>query len=279
MKKKVLGSAIVGTVLVGGLALVGMSVQVIPQGHVGVVFSPASGVREQVLNEGWTLVNPIDRVTAYPVSTETIDVPYFNVLTRDGKELRLSLSYDYSNDAERVAEIFTKFRGQSPSAIEGGWLEDRAQRAALTIFSRYSVLDVFQNLARIQHDIFEEFRGLVAEYGFNVSAVTLRAPELDDNTRAMIQQVVDSQMELERMEFEREQAILFAETQREQARGIADALLIEAEAEAQANELLQQSLTDAIIASQWIEAWDGRLPQVSSDGSFLMDISTLLDSY
>ena len=277
MNKKIIGGIVTGAVLVGGLVLTAMSVTIVPQGHVGVVWSQASGVQDHVLGEGWTLVNPIHRVIAFPVSTETVNVETFNVLTRDGKSLGIKLAYDYSSDAEMVTDIFTKFRGQTPQSIEAGWLEDRVQRAALNVFSSYSVLDVFQNLANIQVEVFEEFRNLVEEYGFNVSAVTVQAPDMDESTREMIQQVVDSQLKLEQLEFERQQAVVEADTRIEQARGKAESTLIEAEAEAEANDLLQQSLTDELIASQWIEAWNGELPIVGGDGSYLIDINSLLD--
>jgi len=278
MNKKVTGGIVTGVGLLGCLILGIMSIEIIPQGHVGVVWSQASGVQEHVLGEGWTVVNPIHRVIAFPVSTETVNVDTFNVLTRDGKSLGIKLAYDYSSDAEMVTDIFTKFRGQTPQSIEAGWLEDRVQRAVLNVFSKYSVLDVFQNLANIQVEVFEEFRDLVGDYGFNVSAVTVQAPDMDESTREMIQQVVDSQLKLEQLEFERQQAIVEADTRIEQARGRAESTLIEAEAEAEANELLQNSLTDELIISQWIEAWNGELPLVSGEGNYFIDINALMNA-
>lgn len=278
MNKKVTGGIVTGVGLLGCLILGIMSIEIIPQGHVGVVWSQASGVQEHVLGEGWTVVNPIHRVIAFPISTETVNVDTFNVLTRDGKSLGIKLAYDYSSDAEMVTDIFTKFRGQTPQSIEAGWLEDRVQRAVLNVFSQYSVLDVFQNLASIQVEVFEEFRDLVGDYGFNVSAVTVQAPDMDESTREMIQQVVDSQLKLEQLEFERQQAIVEADTRIEQARGRAESTLIEAEAEAEANELLQKSLTDELIITQWIEAWNGELPLVSGEGNYFIDINTLMNA-
>lgn len=41
----------------------------------------------------------------------------------------------------------------------------------------------------------------------------------------------------------------------------AEALIVEAEATKEANELLKQSLTDELIEKQFIEKWDGKLPE------------------
>ena len=38
--------------------------------------------------------------------------------------------------------------------------------------------------------------------------------------------------------------------------------MIQAEAEAKANELLQQSLTDKILRQEYIDKWNGELPDI-----------------
>lgn len=277
IKTRITGAIILGATLVIGTILLLMSITIIPQGHVGLVWSQTDGVQDNILGEGLTFVAPLHRVTAMPVSTETVNVNYFNVITRDGKTLGIHMSYDYSVQADMVTSIFTMFRGQSMNVIEQGWLEDRVQRASLNVFGRYSVMDVFQNLARIQGDVFEEVVGIVEDYGFTISAVTIQAPILDSDTQAMVQQLVNAQLESERMQIELTQAMIEADTLIEEARGIAESTLILATAEAEANQLLQRSLTEELIAAQWIEAWDGRLPVVSGEGgNNIIDISSII---
>ena len=267
---------VVGILVITGVLVIASTTS-IPQGHVGLVWSVRDGVQDEVLGEGWRVVNPTHRVTAIPVSTETVNVTRFDVITRDGKTLGIYMSYDYFAQADRVTDIFTMFRGQDISVIESGWLEDRVQRASLNVFGRYSVMDVFQNLARIQQDVFEEFRDLVLDYGFSVTAVTIQAPALDHATQEMIQSVIDAQLELERMAVELEQEVIESDVRIERARGHAEALEIEARAEAAANDLLLQSLSQELIMMQWIESWNGELPVVSGDGNFFIDINALFE--
>jgi regulator of protease activity HflC (stomatin/prohibitin superfamily) len=47
----------------------------------------------------------------------------------------------------------------------------------------------------------------------------------------------------------------------------AEAKLVEAEAMKKSNELLKQSLTDELIMKQFIEKWDGKLPQVMGEST------------
>lgn len=88
-----MGVIMVGIGLVIAVGLIAMSVKVIEQGHAGVVYNRSTGVEKETLGQGWHLVSPFKRVTEYPVSTETVRVKNFNVQTKDGKPLAVSLSY------------------------------------------------------------------------------------------------------------------------------------------------------------------------------------------
>lgn len=259
--RRIVGASILGTGLLVGGILTAMSVEVIDQGHMGVVYSRSTGIEKETLGQGWHLVSPFKRVTEYPVSTETVHVQEFNVQTKDGKPLAISLSYDYSNEAEKLPDIYNKFKGQDPEVIESGWLQTRIKKAALNVFSTYSVLEVFQHQGEINAAIEKEFRNVVSDTGFMVDSVTLEAPKPDENTAKAIQGVVDAQQQLEKLEIEKQQAIVAAERDIEEAKG-----------KAEANRILKESLSPEIVELKKIEKWDGKLPQVSGDAAPFIQI-------
>ncbi|WP_257149586.1 SPFH domain-containing protein, partial [Bacillus cereus] len=104
------------------------------------------------------MVSPFERVTEYPVATGTVKVEKFKAQTKDGKALDVSMSYDYSNELEKLPHIYNKFKGQDPEIIEESWLQTRIKKATLNVFSKYSVLDVFQKQGEINAEIEKEFR-------------------------------------------------------------------------------------------------------------------------
>jgi hypothetical protein len=53
--------------------------------------------------------------------------------------------------------------------------------------------------------------------------------------------------------------------------------LIEAEAQAEANRKLAESITDDIINNKIIEKWDGKLPVVSGDSDTIIDFGSLTE--
>lgn len=63
----------------------------------------------------------------------------------------------------------------------------------------------------------------------------------------------------------------------ESARGRAESVTIEATAQAKANKLLSDSMTDRLIQAKYIEKWDGKLPTVQSGsgGANIIDLRGL----
>lgn len=261
--KFVVGSAVVGGIILAIVIALVMSITVVPQGHAGVVYKRSSGVQDTTLNQGWRVVSPMDRVTAYPVSTETVTVAPFNVQTKDGKPLVIEMQYDYSNQLEKLPYIYNKFKGQDADTIEAGWLQSRVKKASLNVFSKFSVLEVFQKQGEINAEIQKSFTELVEEHGFSVDSLTLGAPQPDENTMAAIQAVVDASQKLEQLEIEKEQAKAEAEKRKETALGEAEAIRIKSEADAKANKLLQASLSEGLVEYKALEKWDGKLPSVT----------------
>lgn len=64
----------------------------------------------------------------------------------------------------------------------------------------------------------------------------------------------------------------------DQANAEAESKLIEAQAEKEANELLEVSITDKILMQQYLENWDGKLPAVTGSDNLMLDVSGLMGS-
>lgn len=56
-----------------------------------------------------------------------------------------------------------------------------------------------------------------------------------------------------------------------EAKGVADSILLVAEAQAKANKLLETSMTPMLIQMEWVKQWDGKLPTVASGSGVIMD--------
>ena len=84
---------------------------------------------------------------------------------------------------------------------------------------------------------------------------------------------VTAQQKLELAKIEAETALINANKDKEVAEIEAEKILIAAEAEAQANVKIANSLSEALIQREKLEKWNGILPQIVSDGTIIKDFS------
>ena len=106
------------------------------------------------------------------------------------------------------------------------------------------------------------------DYGITITVLGLKEGISFENPA--IQQAIDEK-------FASEQKLVIQQNENEanlaKAEAEAKAKIMLAEAEAKANELLTQSLTDAILTQMYYEKWDGKLPYLyGADGNALIQI-------
>lgn len=90
-------------------------------------------------------------------------------------------------------------------------------------------------------------------------------------TKALNAKIEATQLAQQR-ENELRQTRAEAEKVKVEAQGIADAILLKAEAQAQANRLLNSSITSNLVEYEKIKKWDGNLPQVTGGAGTLIDL-------
>jgi regulator of protease activity HflC (stomatin/prohibitin superfamily) len=246
------------------------------------------GIENETLSQGFHIVAPWKHVSEYPISTETV---YYtknivdgddkddkkvdksvNVNTKDGKQVNVSITYAYHMDVEKLPAVYAKFRGQNIESIQNGYMKNAMYEALNNITSQYSLMElVGDKRPEINQKIFEAFRDDLEEYGIVIETFNLSDVVPDEATATAIQNVVNAQNALQQAKIEKEQAEVEAEKARVTAKGKADAAIIEAEGQAQANAKLQQSLTENVLRQRAIEKWSGNLPQVNgNNGGFIL---------
>ena len=272
-------------VAVFGVATLGlMCTNKIAPGYAGVVYNMDGGVEDTVLPQGYHLTAPWKKVISYPISTETVyytksdkseQDESINVNTKDGKQVNVSVTYSFHMDADNLPAVFTKFRGQPTQVIEAGYVKNEMYQAINEVTSQYSLMElVGDKRPEINAKVFEKFRDSLAPFGIIIETFNLSDVVPDEQTKEAIQKVVNAQNVLEQAKIEKQTAEVEAEKARVQAKGKADAAIIEAEGQSQANAKLQQSLSDNVIRQHAIEKWNGELPkyQLGNNTSSLINI-------
>lgn len=281
--KGFVGAVTTGLILVLAVIMLAICTVKIPAGYVGVIYSMNGGVAEETLSQGWHLVAPTKHVTKYTVGIEQSYLTSedkgdsekdesFTASSSEGKAVNIDLTFTYQYDANRVSEVFTKFKGKSGEDVKDSFIKPNVISWTKEVVSRYKVADM---LGEKRADINAEITAYLAEkaepYGIIISNASLINISVDEQTEKAINDKIKATQDAERQAVENQmnvdKATADAEAKRIAAQGEADALLIQAEAEAEANAKISESLTDNIIRQQYIDKWNGQTPTYMGGGS------------
>ena len=273
----------------------------IPAGYVGVVYNMNGGISDRTLTQGFHVISPTQNVTTYSIGIEqsyltaskdgdSNDDESFEVPSNDGKGLTVDMTFTYRYDADRVADTFTRFKGQSGKDVKNSFIKPNIMSWTKEVTAKYSVIDLLgDKRATLNSELTDYLKQKFEPYGIVIESVSLINIDPDEETRSAVQKKVNAQQDLElakieqqtanvNAEKEKEVAITKANQEKETAQINAEAKLIEAQAQADANRLISQSLTPELIRQQKYDKWDGKLPTVQAgyDSSVIVDTSDIL---
>lgn len=246
----------------GLLICLGGCVTKVPANHVGIVYSPFGGTKETTLGEGFAIKSPLDKV--YKISTEdqTTTVENLTTQTMDAQYVTSALDIKYRVNTANAYLVFKQYR--TLENMSDSLIQPTTQRVLELITTKYNVIDI---LGEKRSDIYGELEIALAKefekYGVEFRSISITDMDAGDKLEAAIED-----------EAVAKKAVETAEQNRIKAEKDAETKLVKAKAEKEANEILEQSLTDKILQQQWIEKWDGKLPTYygGSDSGLMFNV-------
>ena len=263
-------------IVIGVIALSTGSVSYISPGHVGIVIHRAGGgVDRTPLGPGLHGRNPLlTQIVEYPTFMQTLVLTRtttegsttndeINVNSQEGQPLSVDVSMSFELDPTRVPQLYQTFRTDI-ATIQHGYVKQTIRQVLQEVIGGEQIADIIgpkkaEAVGRAQALIATR----LAPYGILVKQFTLnelRAPETvmsAINTKnVMQQQALTAQNELQKNTFQ-------AQGDSIKAVGRAKAILAEAQAQAQANELLAKSISGSLVQYEMAKKWNGVMPQVS----------------
>lgn len=279
MKRKgLLGGTVLALVIIIGVIMLALCTTRVPAGYVAVQYNMNGGVKDEVLTQGWHLVSPTTKTTLYTVGIEQSYLTEgdngdskgdesFSVSSSEGKAMQIEMTFTYQYQPDSVNEVFTKFKGQSGKDVRDSFIKPNIISWTKEVIARYRVSDILgEERANVNIALTEYLSGKFKEYGITIANVSLSNIEVDEETRQAINAKITAQQNAETQSINNQtnidKATAEAQVKLTQAQAEADAKKIQAEAEAKANELLQQSLTNKILRQEYIDKWNGELPDI-----------------
>lgn len=197
--------------------------------------------------------------------------------TKDSQFVNSTLDIKYRVSSSNAYMVFKQFR--TLERMSETLIIPTTQRVLEQVTTSYNVIDILgekrnELYGLLEQRLTEEF----AKYGVEFYAISITDMDAGEKIEEAItaeavakKSVETAEQELLRAQTEAKQKSVTAQAEQDAARIKAETKKIEAEAEKEANDLLQKSLTEEILIQQWIEKWDGKVPEYyGGDGTDLI---------
>ncbi len=273
---KLLKLALAGVALVVLFSLAKSTVAYIEPGHVGIVIHRGGGgVDPQPLGPGFHVRNPLlTQISEYPTFMQTLVLTKantegsqnndeINVNSVEGQPLSLDVSMSFELRPDKVPQLYQTFR-TDVFTIQHGFIKQAIRQSLQEVVGNEEIAAILgpkkaEVVARTQAALQKR----LDPYGIEVKQFTLnefRAPSAVMDAislkNVMQQQALTAQNELQKNTFQ-------AQGDSIKAVGRAKAILAEAEAQAKANNLLSQSITQNLVQYEMAKRWNGQMPTVT----------------
>lgn len=198
----------------------------IPAGYVGVVYNMNGGISDRTLTQGFHVISPTQNVTTYSIGIEqsyltaskdgdSSDDESFEVPSNDGKGLTVDMTFTYRYDADRVADTFTRFKGQSGKDVKNSFIKPNIMSWTKEVTAKYSVIDLLgDKRATLNSELTDYLKQKFEPYGIVIESVSLINIDPDEETRSAVQKKVNAQQDLELAKIEQQTANVNAEKER-----------------------------------------------------------------
>lgn len=223
------------------IALTNTTFLTVEAGEKGVLFKKFSGGldKDVVYDQGFHVVAPWNTMFIYDVRTNEAFEP-MEVLSKNGLSISIELSYRYSPDPKKIGYLHDEIGKDYVNRI----IKPEIRSATREVIGQYFPEELYSTKREaIQQEIFDKTQLKVNTKNLLLDAVLIRSVTLPDNLKNAIE-----------TKLEEEQLSLQYKYKLDRERQEGERRVIEAQAKADANRILNASLTDKILRDKGIEA-------------------------
>jgi regulator of protease activity HflC (stomatin/prohibitin superfamily) len=232
------------------------SITIVPPGNVGVQVTLGKTNLDNVLTEGVTMVNPISSVKNVNVQLQRAQLENQSAGTKDMQQVHTDIVVNYRLTPNMVPTIYKEFGLNVADKV----LAPAISEVFKTVTGQYTSEELIIKREEVSSKILERLQTKVAPFDITVSNISLvnfgfgkAYQDAIDAKMVATQSKLKAEQDLQRIEVEAKSRIA-------QAEGEAKAIKIQAEA-------IQSNGGQAYVQLQWIDKWDGKMPNTVVNGS------------
>ena len=220
----------------------------IDAGHEGIkvsLYGTDKGVQDVSMVTGRVFYNPwTEEIYEFPTFVQTVDYNAFSVNAKDGSIFTVDPTISLRVEPGKSPQIFAKYRKPLNEVVENT-ISNHIKDVYRIEFNKYSTDEIISSREKFEQGVQDKMSEFFKKEGFVLEQLTsgIQPPSSITDAiaakNAAVQKAQQSENELRVVEAQ------------------AKKLIVQAEAEAKANQLKQQTLTPLLIQQQFIEKWNG----------------------
>ena len=235
------------------------SFRTIKSGQVGIRVRFGKVV-ETKMNEGVNFKIPfIEKIVKMNIQVQKVEIETESS-SKDLQTVKMNLAVNYKIDGLKATRLYKNVGTKYEDVV----LQPAIQESVKAVTSKYTAEELITKRNEVSNECVKELETKVKKYGLLVDNFNI--------TNFSFSEEFDKAIEEKQVA---EQKVLTAKQELEKAKVDAEKKIVQAEAEKQANELKQISLTDNIIKEKFIEKWNGELPK-ATNGNSIFNLDSIL---
>lgn len=195
----------------------------------------------------------------FALKTETMDGnnspngPQITVQDREGVTANIDITVRYSIKPDSVTEIYKRYQTQENFVAR--FIENDIRAAVRTVPAKYKTLELLNNRAQAELDITAYLEQRWEQQGVTVETVSLQEIRYSDDVKQRFDDAQASRIRVEQAKADLEATEVSAQQK-----------VVQAEAEAQANAILNASLSDKILQQRYLDT----LKELAASGNLVI---------
>ncbi|MCP4459925.1 MAG: prohibitin family protein [Cytophagales bacterium] len=208
-----------------------------------VLFKSLSGelMKDDIIQPGWNIKAPWNDIYKYEVSEQTVE-ENMDVLDKNGLNITVDVTVRFHPKYDKIGELQENFRGDYMNRL----VVPETRSTVRQVMGRYTAEEIYSTKRpEVEAAIKEENRLVLGAVGNEVEmrSLLIRSIKLPDQIKQAIENKLKQEQEALAYQFRLDKEKSEAERKR-----------IAAEGEAKANQIINSSLTNALLKMRGIEA-------------------------
>lgn len=230
-----------------------MPFTIIGAGERGVVFNNATGVEDRVLGEGTHILTPFfESVEKMSVQVQKNDVKA-EAASKDLQTVSTDIVVNWHLAADRVHKVYQSIGDEK--AVVDRILSPAVSEVVKASVAKYTAEEVLTKRPLLKQEIDEALRQRLAQYNVLLDDVSITNVNFSEEFNKAIELKQVAEQQAKQAGFLAQKAEAEANAAIETAKGIAEA-----------QKLVQQTLTPELLQKLTLEKWNGVYPQFVGGG-------------